>query len=131
MFCYSLFRNEPRLVAVRAGTPLFVEGDAPGLMYVLTNGEARILVGGKEVERLHQGDFAGEMSLVERLPHSATVETVTDCEFAVVDEKRFNFLVTETPGFALEIMRVLAHRLRNTQLPGGPCGCAINAVQSA
>jgi CRP-like cAMP-binding protein len=115
MLCYSLFRNDPRLVAVRAGTPLFVEGDPSGLMYVLTTGKARILIGGQEVERLHQGDFAGEMSLVEHLPHSATVEAITDCEFAVVDEKRFNFLVAETPGFALEIMRVLAHRLRNNR----------------
>ncbi len=128
MLCYALFRNDPRLVAVRAGTPVFVEGDSPGLMYVLTVGKARILVGGQEVERLHLGDFAGEMSLVERVPHSATVEAVTDCEFAVVDEKRFDFLVTETPGFAIDIMRVLAHRLRNTHLPGSP-GAAAHSTE--
>jgi CRP-like cAMP-binding protein len=118
MLCYALFRNDPRLVEVRAGTPVFVEGDSTGLMYVLTVGKARILIGGQEVERLHPGNFAGEMSLVEHRPHSSTVEAVTDCEFAVVDEKRFNYLVAETPGFAIEIMRVLAHRLRNTHLPG-------------
>jgi CRP-like cAMP-binding protein len=60
------------------------------------------------------------------LPHSATVEAVTDCEFAVVDEKRFDFLVTETPGFAIEIMRVLAHRLRNTHIPGTPSAATLS-----
>ena len=112
MLCYSLFRNDPRLVALRAGTPLFVEGEAAGLMYVLTSGEARILVGGQEMERLHLGAVVGEMSLVSHEPHSATVEAITNCEFACVDEKRFNFLVAETPGFALELMRIMAHRLR-------------------
>jgi CRP-like cAMP-binding protein len=114
MICYSLFRNDPQLVAIRAGTPLFVEGEPPGLMYVLVTGEARILVGGREVERLHSGSVAGEMSLVCHEPHSATVEAVTNCEFACVDEKRFNFLTTETPGFALKLMRIMAERLRRT-----------------
>jgi CRP-like cAMP-binding protein len=82
-------------------------------MYVLTAGEARILVGGQEMERLHAGSVVGEMSLISHEPHSATVEAVTNCEFACVDEKRFNFLVAETPGFALELMRIMAHRLRN------------------
>ena len=30
----------------------------------------------------------------------------------VVDRKRFEYLVAETPGFALEVMRILALRLR-------------------
>jgi hypothetical protein len=112
VLCYSLFRNDPRLVALRAGTPLFVEGERPCLMYVLTSGEARIMVGGQEMERLHAGSLAREISLVSHEPHSATVEAVTDCEFACVGEKRFNYLVAETPGFALELMRIMAHRLR-------------------
>jgi CRP-like cAMP-binding protein len=114
MFGYSLFRNDPRLVAVHAGKPLFVEGDPPGLMYILTLGEARILVAGQEVEKLAIGGVVGELSLVLREPHSASVEAVTNCEFVCVDEKRLNFLVSETPGFALELMRVMAKRLRAT-----------------
>jgi CRP/FNR family cyclic AMP-dependent transcriptional regulator len=81
-------------------------------MFVLSSGEARILVGGQEVGRLHQGEVVGELSLIERQPHSAKVEAVTNCEFVCVDEKRLNFLVTETPGFALNLMRVMAERLR-------------------
>jgi CRP/FNR family cyclic AMP-dependent transcriptional regulator len=113
MLCYSLFRNDPQLVAIRAGTPLYVEGEPSGLMYVLVAGEARIVVGGREVERMQAGGVVGEMSLVSHEPHSATVEAVTNCEFACVDEKRFNFLATETPGFALKLMRIMAERLRN------------------
>ena len=110
---YSLFRDDPRMLAVRAGVKLFRQGEPADLMYVLTTGEARILVGQREVERLLPGAIVGEMALIDREPRSATVEAVTDCEFVCVDEKRFKFLVTETPGFALGVMRVLADRLRN------------------
>ena len=113
MLFYALFRNDPRTVAVRAGAPLFRQGDPADLMYVLTKGEARIVIGEREVERFGTGDIVGEMALIDREPRSATVEAVTDCEFVCVDEKRFKFLVTETPGFALGIMKVLADRLRN------------------
>ena len=113
MLFYALFRNDPRTVAVGAGASLFRQGDPVDLMYVLTRGQARILVSGREVERLGVGDIAGEMALIDHEPRSATVEAVTDCEFVCVDEKRFKFLVTETPGFALGIMKVLADRLRN------------------
>jgi CRP-like cAMP-binding protein len=79
---------------------------------VLIAGEARILIGGQEVGQVYPGEVVGEMSLIEHQPHSATVEAVTNCEFVCVDEKRLNFLITETPGFALNLMRVVAERLR-------------------
>ncbi len=110
---YSLFRDDPRLVAVRAGAPLFRQGEPADLMYVLVKGKARILIREREVEKLEAGAVVGEMALIDRTPRSATVEAVSDCEFVCVDEKRFKFLVTETPGFALGVMRVLANRLRN------------------
>lgn len=111
---YSLFRDDPRVVTVRSGVQLFREGEPADLMYVLTIGTARIQVGQREVERLVPGAIVGEMALIENAPRSATVEAVTDCEFVCVDQKRFKFLVTETPGFALGVMKVLADRLRNT-----------------
>ncbi|KAF0162891.1 MAG: cyclic nucleotide-binding protein [Rhodocyclaceae bacterium] len=110
---YSLFRDDPRMLAVRAGVELFSQDDPADLMYVLTTGEARIRVGQREVERLLPGAIVGEMALIDQQPRSATVEAVTDCEFVCVDEKRFKFLVTETPGFALGVMKVLADRLRS------------------
>lgn len=113
MLFYALFRNDPRTVAVRAGTALFHQGERADLMYVLTKGEARILIGEREVERLGSGAIVGELALIDREARSATVEAVTDCEFACVDEKRFKFLVTETPGFALGVMGTMARRLRN------------------
>ncbi len=36
----------------------------------------------------------------------------TDCKLVPIDQKRFQFLVQQTPYFAIEVMRVLVERLR-------------------
>jgi CRP-like cAMP-binding protein len=54
----------------------------------------------------------GEMALIDKEPRSATVVAATDVELVPVDEKQFLFLVSQTPFFALRVMRVLAGRLR-------------------
>ncbi len=38
----------------------------------------------------------------------------THCRIAVVDKKTFSYLVQEHPTFALQVMTVMAERLRNT-----------------
>jgi CRP-like cAMP-binding protein len=53
------------------------------------------------------------MGIVSPGPRSATVVATTDCEFVAVDEKRFHYLVQQTPFFATQVMRVLAERLRS------------------
>ena len=54
----------------------------------------------------------GEMALIDDEPRSATVIARTDCRLLEVDRRRFEFMVSETPYFALAVMRVMADRLR-------------------
>jgi len=58
--------------------------------------------------------FSGEMALIDSSARSATAVARTDCELIPVDDKRFMFLVQQTPFFAIHVMRVLADRLRKT-----------------
>ena len=82
-------------------------------MYVVQDGTADILVGGKVVATVGPGEVVGEMSLIDAsAPRSAAVVARTDCELVPVDERRFLFLVQQTPYFGLELIRVLARRLR-------------------
>lgn len=85
-------------------------------MYVLVRGEAEISIGGVVVETCDPGTVVGEMAVIDSSPRSATVTAKTDCEFAVVDKKRFLFLVDETPRFAIYVMQVIAHRLKQCDL---------------
>ncbi len=112
MIFFELFSHNPTLIHTPAGRPLFSEGDDGHLMYVLTTGTAEILVNNRVVETLQHGSIVGEIGMVLQGPRSATVVALTDCEFVVIDEQRFQFLVQQTPYFAMQVMRVLAERLR-------------------
>ena len=40
----------------------------------------------------------------------------TPCKLVPVDARRFSFMIQETPGFALRVMRTMAERLRAMDL---------------
>ena len=112
MVFFELFANNPDIVRIDTGQPLFSEGDEGHRLYVLTTGQAEIIVNNRVVETIQHGNIVGEMGLVSPGPRSATVVALSDCEFVAVDEKRFQYLVQQTPFFAMQVMRVLAERLR-------------------
>lgn len=110
----NLFKNTEDAHPYAAGATIFAEGDAPGgLMYVVQEGEVDILVHGEPVEAIGPGAFLGEIGLVDKLPRSATAVARTACRLVPIDQKRFNFLVQQTPYFALEVMQTIAERLRS------------------
>jgi len=113
MVFFELFAHNPTIVSVPAGEALFREGEEGRMMYVLTTGNADIVVKQRVVETIQHGSIVGEIGIVLPGPRSATVVAKTDCQFVAVDEKRFQFLVQQTPFFATQVMRVMAERLRN------------------
>ncbi|HEY5994906.1 MAG TPA: cyclic nucleotide-binding domain-containing protein [Gallionellaceae bacterium] len=109
----TLFQHETDLLEIGAGHPLFKEGDDMNeTMYVLMAGTADILVNGKVVEAAKPGAILGEMAMVDQGMRSATVVAKSDCKLVVIGRRRFDFLVQQTPNFALGVMRVIANRLR-------------------
>lgn len=112
MVTIDIFRNETDTLAVEAGQAVFNEGDAGDTMYVVIEGEVELLVKGRLVETLGPGGVLGEMALLDNVPRSAGAITKTPCRLVAINEKRFRFLVQQTPNFALQLMRVIADRLR-------------------
>lgn len=114
MIPIEIFSHNTAKITIKAGQALFREGDEGNQMYVLETGIAEVIVQNRVVETLAHGSIVGEMGLVSPGPHSASVIAQTDCEFVGVDEKRFQFLVQQTPYFAIQVMRLMAERLRAT-----------------
>jgi CRP/FNR family transcriptional regulator, cyclic AMP receptor protein len=98
----------------KAGTTIFREGDEAHELYVIKSGEVRIQIGNRTVSEFSADHVFGEMALIDNEPRSASAIAVTDVELVPVSEKQFLFLVSQTPYFALKVMRVLAQRLRVT-----------------
>lgn len=108
----NLFNRAEDMQEFQAGTIIFAEGTPADVMYVVVEGEVEIKVGNKVVEVIAPGNIVGEMALIDAQPRSATAVAKSDCRLAPVDEKRFQFMVQQTPFFSLHIMRLLVDRLR-------------------
>src|SRR6202034_3267178 len=98
----------------KAGEVIFREGEAAVELFVVQSGKVEIRLGDRLLDTLSERSIFGEMALIDRGPRSATAIAASDTTLVPVDEKQFLFLVTRTPHFALNVMRVLARRLRAT-----------------
>lgn len=107
-----IFDRESRTINFSAGETIFKVGDPAQVMYVIQQGEVEIMIAPHHTDVLGSGEIFGEMSLMSHEPRSATAVAKTDVRLVAVDEKRFTFMVQETPNFALTVMRVMADRLR-------------------
>ncbi len=103
-------KSESRSFA--GGQSIFSQGEPGDTMYVVIEGEVDLLVNGQMVEKLVAGGVLGEMALLETAPRSASAVARTACKLVPVNQQRFSLLVQHKPDFALEIMRVMAGRLR-------------------
>jgi CRP-like cAMP-binding protein len=101
-----------QFMPVPAGGKVFQAGQPGDCMYAVKTGTLQVRIGKTVVETLGPGDVFGEMALLnENEVRSATVVAVSDSVLAVIDAKRFEFMVKHVPSFAIELMRVLAARL--------------------
>jgi len=96
----------------KAGDTIFKQGEPATELYVIKNGRVGIQLGNRILDTLDSYDIFGEMALIDQAPRSADAIAVTDVTLVPISEKQFLFLVSQTPFFALKVMRVLARRLR-------------------
>lgn len=108
----ELFRHDENARRYAAGAVIFSEGEPGERMYAVVEGDVEIRCGERLIERTGPGGVIGELALIDRAPRSATAVAATPCLLVPIDEKQFQYMVQQTPFFALQVMRVLAERLR-------------------
>jgi CRP/FNR family cyclic AMP-dependent transcriptional regulator len=112
----ELFSRDDDPVRLATGQTLFREGETGDCMYVLLEGSADVFVGEILVESATPGALLGVMALVESSARTATVVATMPARLAKINERRFHFLVQQTPYFATHVMKVLAERLPHMNL---------------
>lgn len=108
----NLFNQDTEAESCAAGSTLFREGDEGHDMFVVLSGSIELVVRGRMVETVEAGGIFGEMALVENRPRVATAVVKADARIVRIDERRFLFLVQQNPFFSLQVMGVIAERLR-------------------
>jgi CRP/FNR family transcriptional regulator, cyclic AMP receptor protein len=101
------------------GQVIFYEGDLGGSLYIIVTGSVKIVImadDGREhiLGLLHQGDFFGEVSLIDGEPRSATAIALENVSVVMISRDDFIRLLRENPEMSLKIMVTLCERLRKT-----------------
>lgn len=80
---------------------------------LITQGKAAVTIGGAKVAELADGDFCGEMSLLDPIyERKAEVVAETDMEVFVFDPRGFRQMISEVP-FVADRIREVADERRN------------------
>lgn len=95
-----------------AGERIFLESDAGHAMYVVSSGGVDIISFGRVLERVGPGGVFGEMALIDDAPRAAAALASQPTEVAVIDKPTFLTLIAEEPEFALQVMKLMAERVR-------------------
>jgi CRP/FNR family transcriptional regulator, cyclic AMP receptor protein len=98
----------------KAGDVIFREGEPAQEFFIVKTGSVEIRLGNRLLNILPERSIFGEMAIIDQSPRSATAVAATDVTLVPVGEKQFLFMVSRTPYFALNVMRVLAQRLRDS-----------------
>ncbi|NOZ54198.1 MAG: Crp/Fnr family transcriptional regulator [Gammaproteobacteria bacterium] len=98
-------------------TIIISEGDHSDSMYVILSGKVKILLSddeGKEIIINIQGngEYFGELALLDDAPRSATVMTIEECRLVVVSKSAFEDCLAKNAELALRVIRGLSSRLR-------------------
>jgi CRP/FNR family transcriptional regulator, cyclic AMP receptor protein len=107
----SISRKYPK------NTVLVTEGDESTHLYIIRKGTASAYLNhedGRQVNLnyMHDGDYFGELSLLDGKPRSASVITVTDCEIILISKTHFHELLHKHPEFTMLLLTELTRRVR-------------------
>ena len=108
----NIFKHASDAQQLEPGDGLFKEGDPGDCMFAVVEGEVELSRNGSVVEVVGSGGILGELALVDPAPRSADATARTAARVVRVDQRQFTFLVHEHPTFALQVMAVMADRLR-------------------
>ena len=104
---------------VPRNTRLFRQGDTGDGMYLIESGRVRISIRDDDKQELTlaelaQGDFFGEMSIIDGRQRSADAQVIEDARLAILSRDAFLSFVRTNPDVALEMLSALTDRLRRT-----------------
>jgi len=105
----ALCQNLPE-TTYEAERSVIVQGDSDPKLVILKSGRVEILRDALRVATAEvPGSIFGEISVILRTPHSATVKTMTPCVCYVISDP--DTFLWQNAELNFELMRVLAQRL--------------------
>jgi CRP/FNR family transcriptional regulator, cyclic AMP receptor protein len=92
---------------------IFTQGEVGRSLYILVSGKVRVHIGDRELAILKDGTCFGEMAVFDAEPRSASVTTLEACQCLMLTQQQLYEAIEETPGIAVNIIRLLSRRTRD------------------
>lgn len=102
-------------LSAKTGDVLAEQGKTGWEFIFIVDGRARVEKDGKSIRQLSEGDFFGEISLIDGEPRTATVVAETDMILLVVNKASFDHLLDKVPGLQKKILIALCKYLRSAE----------------
>jgi CRP/FNR family transcriptional regulator, cyclic AMP receptor protein len=100
------------IVDYMAGHSIVREGEVGDSFFVVLEGQAKVTVKGRTVNRSLPGDHFGEISLLDGGPRTATVSSETPMTMLMLHRKDFQKVLEDDPEVAVALMEGLARMIR-------------------
>ncbi len=114
----NLSKDELREIAavtddleVEAGKVLCREGETAREFFVIIDGEVEVTRDGNRLRTLSDGDFFGEIALIDDIPRTATVTATSPLRFFVLTRQAFWGMIERMPDVERKVLRALAKRV--------------------
>lgn len=105
---------------LKAGEVLFRKGEMGNSMVVIEEGKIEVTVPidnqkrDMQISVLHEGEFVGELALLDELPRTATATALGPCRVQEMVRDDFLEFVHQRPTVALSMLSEISQRLRAT-----------------
>ncbi len=109
---------KPRVL--QQGAVLFRKGDTGNSMFIIQAGIVEITVPDEyekkdyRISVLREGEFVGELSLIDGLPRTASATATDDCVLLEMKREDFLLFLMERPSVAISMVGEIGKRLRST-----------------
>jgi len=101
----------------RRSTVIIERGDESNSLYFIVDGQVRVFVAGSDgkeitLNELGPGQYFGELALLGETERTASVITLTDCEFRVLSKPEFKHCIELHPAIAYSLISHLTMEVR-------------------
>jgi CRP/FNR family transcriptional regulator, cyclic AMP receptor protein len=108
-------------VHYKGGETIFNESDKGDALYVVESGSVRIWVLDEDVKpvtltELHEGDFFGELAVLDRGPRSTNATAVDDIELHRLSSDDFQNFLLAHPDASIDVICEIGARMRQTNM---------------
>lgn len=113
----ALVENHGSIKTYRKNTIVINQDDETDSLYVILSGSVKVFISGEDgrevvLNQKGEGEYFGEMALIDRQPRSASVVTLQPSRLMIISRTDFMQCVSRNPGIALNLIEPMSRRIR-------------------